>query len=54
MGENEEGATLFLVVKHWKKLPRQAMESPSLEIFKSQVDVVLGSGLQLPVLKQGS
>ncbi|KFV81130.1 hypothetical protein N308_05494, partial [Struthio camelus australis] len=33
------------VTEHWHRLPREAVESPSLEIFQSHLDMVLGNVL---------
>ncbi|KFO80276.1 hypothetical protein N303_02052, partial [Cuculus canorus] len=31
------------VVRHWNRLPREAVDAPSLEVFKARSDGALGS-----------
>ncbi|KFV85865.1 hypothetical protein N308_03184, partial [Struthio camelus australis] len=33
------------VTEHWNRLPREVVESPSLEIFQTRLDVILGNML---------
>ncbi|KFV74415.1 hypothetical protein N308_04920, partial [Struthio camelus australis] len=33
------------VTEHWNRLPREAVESPSLEIFQTHLDAILGNVL---------
>jgi len=31
------------VISHWHRLPREEVDSPSLQIFKSHLDIVRGN-----------
>jgi len=41
------------VTEPWHRLPREAVESPSLEIFQTCLDAVLCSLLWVTLLQQG-
>ena len=41
------------VTEHWSRLPGEFVDSPSLEILKSCLDMVLGNQLWVALLEQG-
>lgn len=44
---NEEFQLEVSVAKHWKRLPTEAVESPSLEIFKTLLNTALSHMIHL-------
>lgn len=40
------------VAEHWHMLPKEAMESPSLESFKSHLNIVWGNWIHVALLEQ--
>jgi len=40
------------VTEHWHRLPTEVTASPSLEIFKSHLNMVLGKQLEVALLEQ--
>ena len=41
---------VLTLVEHWHRLPRAAVDAPSLEAFKARSDTAVGRGLALYVL----
>jgi len=37
---------MIRVVKHWSRLPREAVDAPSLEMFKARLDGALSNLIQ--------
>ena len=50
---NKKNFFLVRVTEHWNRLPREAVESPSLEILKTRLDTVLNSVLEVTLVEQG-
>lgn len=42
-----------MLSKNWHGLPREVVESPPMEMLKTQLDTDLGNLLEVTLLKQG-
>ena len=34
---------MLIIITHWNRLPKEAVDAPSLKAFKARLDVALGS-----------
>ena len=50
--EHQETLLSVRVPEHWHRLPREVVESPTLEILRSCQDTVLGNRLWVALLEQ--
>ena len=51
--EKRKNCFTLSMTEPWPRLPREAVESPSLEIFQTRLDAVLCSLLWVTLLGQG-
>lgn len=52
LSEHKKTTLTVKIVKHWNRLPREVLEFPFLEVFKTQLDKVPGNLLSLTPLEQ--
>jgi len=53
MSENTRKIFTLRVMEDWTRMPREVVESPSLETFKTRLDMVLCNLLWVTLLRQG-